>query len=365
MKFKTISYLIAILTVVLVAIFTPTSEAALYAPVVVAVLLSAMGCNPSVRLGAVVVEAYVEHFDRNFSEIKDEMYEQLPKQYTFYMRVDETSKAFLKKSYMGGLGMPVQNRDLEPIPFQEPVKGPVSYFTPTNYRLGYQIEKQTIEQEEFGLLGSRPRTMLYGSVVLMEMSAANILNNGFTVQPYDFKVVGDPINQPLFSINHLREDTQATWANLINQNLPITVETVFQAIVSLLYNMVDSRGLPISYSGEIFIYVPTLNPTLWQQAIEVANSVMNPGTSDNKTNALLKEFRITVVPLRFLTNPDHWFLGWSPNSPNYGLLMVVNVYPDISPLKEFGNNPDAWFSRLRTRFVAGYENKRGIAAVGA
>lgn len=365
MKFKTIAYLVAIVSVIAVATFTPESDAASYAPFAVIALLAGFGCDPSYRFGAVVAEAYVEHFDRNFSEIKDEMYEQFPKQYTFYMKVEETSKAFVKKSYMGGLGMPLPNRDLEPIPFQEPVKGPISFFTPTNYRLGYQIEKQTIEQEEFGLLGNRPRTMLYGSVILMEMAAANILNNGFTVQPYDFKVTGDPNNQPLFSINHLREDTRATWANLINQNLPISVETVFQAIVSLLYNMVDSRGLPIAYSGEIFIYVPTLNPTLWQQAIEVANSVMNPGTTDNKTNALLKQFKITVVPLRFLTNPDHWFLGWSPNSPNYGLTMIVNIYPDISPLKEFGNNPDAWFSRLRTRFVAGYENKRGIAAVGA
>jgi len=27
---------------------------------------------------AVVAEAYVEHFDRNFNEIKEEMYEQFP-----------------------------------------------------------------------------------------------------------------------------------------------------------------------------------------------------------------------------------------------------------------------------------------------
>jgi len=281
------------------------------------------------------------------------------------MKVEETTKAFVKKSYLGGMGIPVPNRDLEPIPFQEPVKGPIAFFSPTNYRLGYQIEKQTIEQEEWGLLANRPRTMLYGSVVLMEIAAANILNNGFTLQPYDFKVTGDPNNQPLFSINHLREDSLATWANLIAQNLPITVETVFQAIANLLYNLNDSRGLPIAYSGTIYIYVPSLAPALWQQAVEVVNSVMNPNTADNKTNAVMKQFKIEAIPLRFLTNPDHWFLGWAPNSPNYGLTMVVNIYPDITPLAQFGNNPDAWFSRLRQRFVAGYENKRGIAAVGA
>ena len=260
-RFKLAAYMLALFAVIFCAATGFTEISATDATICVIALVAGFACNPSTILGAVVVEAYVEHFDRNFSEIKDEMYEQLPKQYTFFMKVEETTKAFVKKTYMGGLGMPLPNRDLEPIPFQEPVKGPIALFTPTNYRLGYQIEKQTIEQEEFGLLGNRPRTMLYGSVVLMEMASANILNNGFTPQPYDFKVTGDPKNQPLFSVDHLREDARATWGNLINQNLPITVETVFQAIVSLLYNMVDSRGLPISYSGDIYIYVPSTSPT--------------------------------------------------------------------------------------------------------
>jgi len=43
----------------------------------------------------------------------------------------------------------------------------------------------------------------------------------------------------------------------------------------------------------------------------------------------------------------------------------VNIYPDVTPLAQFGSNPDVWFSRLRQRFVCGYENKRGIAAIGA
>jgi hypothetical protein len=314
---------------------------------------------------AVVAEAFVEQFDRNFSEIKDEMYAQLPTEYTKFLKVEQTDKAFLKKSYIGGLGLPTANRDLEAIPFQTPPKGPISYFQPVNYRSGYQIERQTIEQEEWGLLANRPRTMLYGASILMETVGANLFNNGFTVQSYDkgFDVSGT--NKPLFSTTNTREDFSGTWSNYLNQGLPITVETVIQAIVSLLFNLTDSRNLPIVYSGKFCIYVPTINPVLWQQAIEVVHSTMNPGTSDNKLNAATKQFTLEVCPLRLLTNPDVWFIGWEPSAPNYGLQMVVNLYPDISPLAPFGNNPDAWFSRLRTRFVAGYDNKRGIAAISA
>jgi hypothetical protein len=314
-------------------------------------------------MGAVVMEAFVEHFDRNFNAIKDEMYAQFPREYTQFMRVEHTDRAFIKRSYMGGLGMPKQNRDLEPIPFVTPPKGPIALFTPVNYRLGYQIEKQTIEQEEWGLLANRPRSMLYGASVLMDITAANILNNGFTVQSYDFDPSGTA--KALFNTAHTREDGLSTWANLINANLPITVETVFQAIVSLLYLMEDSIGLPIAYGGAFNILVPANNPTLWQQAVEVVNSTMNPNTSDNKVNAAIKTFKLNAIPLRFATNTDHWFVTWDVSSPGYGLLMVINIDPEISPLEKFGNNPDAWFSRLRTRFVAGYENKRGVGAVGA
>ena len=313
----------------------------------------------------VVAEAFVEHFDRNFSEIKDEMYAEFPKEYPNFLRVEQTDKAFLKKSYMGGLGLPVTNRDLMPIPFQNPVKGSVSLFTPVNYRNGYQIERQTIEQEEWGLLANRPRTMLYGAAILMDIVSANLFNNGFSVQSYDKGFDLSGTDQPLFSTTNTREDRQATWSNWINQTLPITVETVFQSIVSLLFNLLDSRGLPIAYGGSFHIYVPTINPILWQQATEVSASIMNPNTADNKINAVTKDFRIDVIKLRQLTNPDHWFIGWTPDAPNYGMQLVVNLYPDITPLQPFGNNPDAWYSRLRTRFVAGYDNKRGIAAVGA
>ncbi len=316
-------------------------------------------------MAAVVVESFVEHFDRNFSEIKDEMYNELPKEYPTFMKVEQTDKAFIKSTYMGGLGMPVRNRDLEPIPFQTPPKGPVATFVPVGYRSGYQIERQMIEQEEWGLLANRPRTMLYGANTLMDIAAANLFNNGFTNQSYDtgFDLSGTTL--PLFSASNTLENLSGTWSNVIAQNLPITVETVFYVISTLLYNMVDSRGLPISYSGGFNIYVPTTSPTLWQQATEVVNSTMNPNTSDNKINAALKVFRLNVIPLRHLTNTDHWFITWEPSSPNYGLKMVVNIYPDITPLTPFGGNPDAWFSRLRMRFTVGYDNKRGVAAVGA
>lgn len=318
-------------------------------------------------MAAVVVEAFVEHFDRNFQAIREDMYNELPREYPTFVKVEQTTRAFIKSSSLTGLGMPERNRDLEPIPFRTPFKGPVAYFQPVGYRSGYQIERQMVEQEEWGLLANRPRTMLYGANVLMDIAAANLFNNGFTAQSYDSTPVYDlgGVALPLFSAVNTLENLSGTWSNVIAQNLPITVETVFYAIVTLLYNMVDGRGLPISYQGTIRIYVPTTSPVLWQQAIEVKNSIMNPNTSDNKVNALNKQFNIEVVPLRFLTNTDHWFLTWDPSSPGYGLKMIVNVYPDITPLNPFGDNPDAWFSRLRMRFTVGYDNKRGVAAVGA
>lgn len=310
-------------------------------------------------MAAVVVEQYLQMFDKSFDEIKDDSFEMVDKDWPKFMRIENTTRPYLKKGSITGMGMPIQNRDLQRLPLDVPFQGPIAYYTPVTYRLGYQIERQAVEDEMYGLLADRPMNMLRGSQLIMDLAAANILNNGTTLQSYDMQ------GTALFSTTQPREDGAATYTNRIATDLPITVETVFQAIVDLLYNLKDSRGFPIMYSGTINIYVPSLSSTLWRQAVEVQKSVNNPNTTDNKINALLQQFSINIVPLRFLTSTTAWFIGWQPSARNYGLTMIIRTNPDITPLKPFNDNPDAWFSRLRQRFVAGYEHKRGIARIGA
>jgi hypothetical protein len=305
------------------------------------------------------MESFAELFDNNFTTRRAEYEKQWPAEYTRFMTVEQTNRPFEKRTSISGLGLPIQNRDGAPLPYVEPVMGYPSTFIPVTYRLGYQIERQAVEDEQFGLLVNRPRTMLYGSVVIRDMVAADILNNGFTSQSYDLG------GTPLFSTAQVREDGGAVWSNLINEDQPITAETVFNAIVTLLMLLQDSIGMNVGYTGKFVLHVPIINPELFQQAVEVINSVMNPGTSDNKINAALKQFTIELSPLRYLTNPDAWFVTWDPNSVGYGLILFERVAPEISPLAPFSGNPDVWWSRLRQRFTAGYEAKRGVAAVHA
>lgn len=304
------------------------------------------------------MESFAELFDYNFQTMRDEMFNAYPREFDKFMRVEQSDRPFERRGTLSGLGLPMRNRDGEPIPLSEPVKGYPSTFIPITYRLGYQIEKAAVEDELWGLLVSRPRSMMQGSIVIRDMVAADLLNNGLTSQQYDLG------GTPLFSIANVREDGMGTWSNYINESQPITVETVFNAIVTLLALLQDSVGMNIGYTGTIYIYVPMMNPELWQQAVEVVNSVMNPQTSDNRVNAVLQQFRLVAVPLRYLTNNDLWFIAWDPNTPNYGMVLIERVAPDISSLAPFGGNPDVWWSRLRMRFSAGYEGKRGIAAVG-
>lgn len=310
------------------------------------------------------MESYAEAFDYGFSQYKEEMYNEIPKEYSQYMREESTTRPYEKRGYLSGLGLPKRNRDGQPLPWSEPIKGPNAIFVPVTYRLAYQIDRQSVEDELWGLLASRPKSMLYGSVIIKDLVASDILNNGLTAQTYDLAKAGQ-VSTPLFGTAHLREDGGGTWSNLINTAQPITAETVFTAVSSLLTLLSDSRGLPIAYTGPVNIYVPMSNPDLWEQAVSVVNSVFNPDTADNRINAVKQVFSLNVVPLRYLTNPDVWFVGWAPGSGNYGLTLLNRVEPEISPLKPFGDNEDVWYSRLRMRFTAGYENRRGIGAIGA
>lgn len=307
----------------------------------------------------IVMEEIAEHFDYNFSLIRDELYDAYPKEFTQYMREETTTRPFEKRSYIGGLGLPYRNRDAQPLPIAKPPKGFPAIFVPQTYRLGYVIDKQSIEDELWKMLADRPQSMIRGAVVIKDMVAADILNNGTVLQPYATD------GQPLFSAAHPREDGSGPWSNLLSTGTPITTESVFNAIATLLTLLTDSNNLPIAYNGGVTIYVPQSNPELWEQAVAVANSAFNPDTTDNRINAATKQFKLNVVALRYLTNPNFWFVGWAPSSPGYGLVMMDRVAPEISPLQPYGDNLDVWWSRLRMRFTAGYENARGIGAIGA
>lgn len=308
---------------------------------------------------SVDIANYAEMMDFNFSKYREELYAQYPTDLSRYMRVESSTRPFEKRGTIGGLGLPQHNEDYMPIPFVDPPKGPTSTFIPVNYRLGYQIDRTSIEDEQFSLLANRPKAMVYGSQVIKDLVGADILNNGLVYQStYDLQGVA------LFSTAIPREDGATTWANYIAEIQPITTETVFNAISQLLALLTDSKGLAIGYTGTYNLYVPMINADLWEQAVAVVNSVMNPGTADNRINSAIKAFNIQAIPLRYLTNSNVWFVGWQPDSPNYGLVLIERVAPEISSLEPFGSNRDVWYARLRQRFTAGYETKRGIAAVG-
>lgn len=306
----------------------------------------------------IVMEEIAEHIDYNFSQIRDELYNLHPKEFTSFMREESSTRPFEKRSYIGGLGMPVKNRDTQPLPIATPPKGFPSVFVPITYRLGYIIDKQTVEDELWKLLADRPKSMIRGAIVIKDMVGADILNNGLTSQPYDID------GQPLFSTAHPRENNSGVWTNRISSIVPITTQSVFNAVINMLMLLTDAQNMPVAYNGSVNIYVPMINPTLVEQAWSVVNSQMNPDTTDNRPNAT-KMWNLKCVPLRYLTNPNIWFVGWEPSSPSYGLTLIDRVAPEISPLQEFGDNKDVFYSRLRMRFSAGYETTRGIAAIGA
>lgn len=305
------------------------------------------------------MEEIAEHFDYNFSLIRDEYYALQPKEFPEYMREETSTRPFEKRSYIGSLGLPIKNRDTQPLPLSAPPKGFPSVFVPVQYRLGYVIDKQTIEDELWKLLADRPKSMVRGAVVIKDMVASDILNNGTSAQPYNVD------GQPLFSTAHPRENKGGTYSNLISAQLPITVETVFQAVTNMLWLLTDSQNFPIAYNGKINIYVPKNNPVLVEQAWSVVNSQTNPDTADRRPNAANGVFNLGFIPLRYLTNPNFWFVGWEPSATGYGLTLIDRVAPEISPLQMFGDNQDVYYSRLRMRFTAGYETSRGIAAIGA
>ncbi len=306
----------------------------------------------------VTAEEFIEQFDASFTSRREDIYATIPKQYPMIAREETMAGAFVKTTSLSQLGMPVKATDGDEVTLDKPVKGLPAAFIPETYKLGYSISRDTIEDGQTSTLQTRPITMMTGAVLVRDLAVANILNNGTTLQSYDLG------GKALFAVDHAREDGLASYSNRIVTQLPLTVSTVFQAIMDMLYNLRDERGNLIAYTGKINIVVPGISATLVQAAIEVVKSMMNPHTSDNAVNAVTSMFQLEHVICRYTTDPNAWYVSWTPSAQGYGIVLYNRQEPEISPLEPYKGNRDVWASRLRMRFVAGYDAKRGIARIG-
>lgn len=237
----------------------------------------------------------VDFLDANLNEGWQDGMERWPEEYDAIFNVQTSKKQSEKDSYETGFGpMPVKPEGT-PAVYDSTMPGISVKYTHLTYALGYEITEEAIEDnlhtpETFSKL---PEALLGSAEETIEITAANVYNNGFTQNGFD--------GVSLFNTAHplIGGGTQS---NTLSTAADLSV-TSLMAGITTFGKFLDERGLHKKLKPEL-LAVAVDNQFV---AEELLKSEYKPYTGDNEINTIKsKELKFTVN--HYFTNAEYWFL---------------------------------------------------------
>jgi len=237
----------------------------------------------------------VDFLDANLNDGFQDGLKRWPEEYSQVFNVQDSDKQSEKDSYESGFpSMPVKAEGVAAT-YAKIIPGIKATYLHATYALGYEITEEAIEDnlhtpETFAKL---PDALSGSAMETVEVSSANVFNNGFSVSGFD--------GQNLFSTAHplLAGGTQS---NKPSTDADLSVTSLTNAITAF-GQFKDEQGLHRALLPETLL-VAVDN---WAVAGELTNSEYKPYTANNERNAIMSK-NLQPVINHYLTDSDAWFL---------------------------------------------------------
>lgn len=237
----------------------------------------------------------VDALDANLKEMFQDGLKSWPEEYSQVFNVLDSDKQSEKDSYESGFTSMPEKPEGVGATYDTIKAGISTTYTHTTYALGYEITEEAIEDnqrtpETFSKL---PAALNRSGIETVEVSSANIFNNGFSNTGFD--------GVSLFNTAHPTLDG-ATQANRPSTDADLSV-TSLTAGLTTIEGYTDERGLKLPTRAKMLI-VPV---DLWNVAEELLGSEYKPYTANNEVNAFQQK-DLQYFVWHYLTDTDAWFL---------------------------------------------------------
>jgi len=237
----------------------------------------------------------VDALDANLNEMYQDGVTAWDEEYSQVFNLETSDKQSEKDSYESGFQIMPEKAEGVAATYDAILPGISKTYLHKTYAQGYEITEEAIEDnlrtgETFGKL---PEALSRSGIETVEVTAANIINNGFSTTGPDGKV--------LFATDHLDLDGGS------QSNRPTTMAdlsvTSLTAGLTAIDGYTDERGLKRPTKAKM-LAVPS---DLWAVAEELLSSGFKPYTGNNEVNALQKK-DLQYFVWHYLTDTDAWFL---------------------------------------------------------
>ena len=278
-----------------------------------------------------------------FRKIVFETYKEREQEGPELVNRNTSKRAYEDDFNMAGFGTLPTKIEGGQVTYQDAIQGNTKRYTWTTYALGFRISQEILEDDLYGIMGSRMSKALGRSA----RNNAEIVMHAPYNSAFDTAVVGFTAGESLCSTSHalLRGGTLA--------NRP-TVDADFdllslQAALESFHVMTDESGLPAVFIPRMVIH--SINDR-WMVA-QVLKSQYLPGTNQNDINQVAQE-GLKPHLSHYLTDPDAWFVLCDQHDINYWERRAAT----FSNSDDF-NTGDALY-KLTRRNGSGFGDWRGV-----
>ena len=217
-------------------------------------------------------------------------------------------------------------------------------YTFDTYSLQYEVTKEMVEDELYGLMKKLPRAMARSTNATIETDAANMFNNGFTST---YTMSGGNDGLELFSEVHTLV-TGGTQRNELDVAADLSATSWEQATIDIK-DTTDDRGILMNLKPKKIVYPNELAYTV---AI-LFGSAKDPDSGNNAINPVASE-SIEKIEWSYLTDADAWFIICDEHELNW----IWRVKPDHYQGNDFDTD-NAKF-KVRCRWKRGWSSPWGV-----
>lgn len=276
-------------------------------------------------------------------------YAKLPSMYTAWMNVDTSARAEEEDLISTGLPVAPEKPEGVDVSLDKPVhRGTVKY-THLTYGLGYEVTKELVEDDLYGVVAAPSSRFLSASMrEAEEIIGHSVINNAATTQQaYDGVSLLNSAHPVVGGTALANTPTAATDLSV----------SALQAAVERFKLLKTDRSLRIRMMPAILL-VPVEN--FWL-ANEILRSEFKPFTANNEVN-VLRQMGMTPADSQYITDTDSWYV-LAPKG-QHRLNFFWRRKPQFDD--DFDKKAQIALFMLTARFSAGGSDWRGLdGSIGA
>jgi len=245
-------------------------------------------------------------------------------------------------STMSGLRNPIQVGEAVPVQFQTIKSGYPKTYTANKWGTGYRISKEAVDDGKFGFIERATKSFARGMFEVKEIAAADVFDNGFTVNGYD--------GVPLFSASHPLENGGGVTGNNLLTAAELSISS-FRDLRNIFQNQLNEDGQFIK-SKPKYLVVPQ---ALQDVAMELVKSQYNPENANNAVNTIYDSLQLLPGNYWQYLDSDTAFFMIGDNH----WLMFMNREP-MTTDSDYDKKARCWELMCFSRWDVGYSNWRDV-----